>query len=273
VWYGVGSVANAPGFICLRGLPANYPLPKKPEDFKIQQEYLNGMKSKKFREYCIEQGRAAMFHNFIYMAETMTVPSYGTISVKEFAKLPRHRQLSMSGYGVMEWIGDPTCVCYCVPFVRDRPLFQTEKAFWALPGQEGAEGDLPAPVPPPVVDRSIPMVCYANQKKPKRKAVTRKKPVSKPRRQRKPPVEESEESEKSDLSMAEEEDSEQEERNPEIPDDWASNHEDAKVGTFAVVETIYGNDDVEEKRGVALSQVLHYFALNFLLFFGFMAGS
>jgi len=75
--------------------------------------------------YCKAEGRAAMFPNFVQMAETLTVPSLGPITPRQWEALPEFRRRSMSGYGSVELIGVPGCDLF-VPFIRDRPTHQTE---------------------------------------------------------------------------------------------------------------------------------------------------
>ena len=99
---------------------------------------MRGLKGDKMRHYFDTLGRLPMHANLIRMAETMEVPSLGLVTPDEFAALPAFRQPSMSGYGEIHKIGEVNCQTYILPFLKARPLFQCEKSFWTLPGQEGA---------------------------------------------------------------------------------------------------------------------------------------
>ena len=69
----------------------------------------------------------------------------------------------MVGYGVLEMVGDG----YILPVIRNRADFQHETPFWALPGQPGAGGGLPAPMSLPSQPRvapSVPVVQYTSER-------------------------------------------------------------------------------------------------------------
>ena len=204
-WYGVDSVPNAPGFQVLTGLPDGFPLPKKPLGYQIPKEFLTRLKGKKVEAYCKSEGRAAMFPNFVQMAETLTVPSLGPITPSQWEALPEFRRWSMSGYGSVELIGVRGCVTYFVPFIRDRPTHQTEQSFWALPGDEVSRAGLPTPCPASV-PLDVPMVRYASQAR-QDKARAREKSIRPKRSNKKRTTRKR----KQNLSSSEEEEQEEEE--------------------------------------------------------------
>ena len=137
---------------------------------------------------------------------------------------------------------------HILPFVRPRPLYQCEKAFWALPGEDGAEGIRPPALPTVhVPDITIPIVRYSDPTRlhPKRDKVvdttTKKKPKKRARRQ----------SEQSENETSESDsDNEAAFQDPRAPKEWKCQLSDAKVGTFAMLEVIY-----DEGNGISLMQV------------------
>ena len=215
------------------------------------------------KRYCNSNKRGVMHGNLIRMAKTLEVPSLGPTPAEEVQKLPRARQNAMAGWGVIETIGEPTCQIYHVPFVRPRPLYQCEKAFWALPGDDGAAGVVATPLPPVhIPDVTIPIVTYSGraakrvQAPPaqKSKAPKKKKDASKPRRASQQSDTDMEpEAELSGSSSSTDEKEDGTLSQPAIPRAWNCRREDAKVGTFAVLEVIYGED---ETRGISLVQVM-----------------
>jgi hypothetical protein len=74
-WYGVGSIPNGEGFICLKGAPPGYPLPKNPTKFKIKEEYVNRLNSDAVKKYCRDNGRGPMHEHLMIMARELIVPS------------------------------------------------------------------------------------------------------------------------------------------------------------------------------------------------------
>jgi hypothetical protein len=52
VWHGANSVAGAPGFKMLNGVPDGCPLFNRPSEFKIRQEFMNGLKNQNVELYC-----------------------------------------------------------------------------------------------------------------------------------------------------------------------------------------------------------------------------
>lgn len=293
-WYGEDCVPNAKGFHVLKGLPPGYPLCKKPRSYRIPQEYLTRLKGQKMRDYCASQGREAMFANFVEMAETYTVPSLGPVTAEQWSTLSAFRKLSMSGYGPIERIGVPGCVTYFVPFIRDRPSHQTEQSFWALPGQAGSGGaGVPIPMPASSLSNAVPMVSYAPVPVPRKKKSKRKRKTIRPSPDEKQESDQDEheegeeeeevksqraptkraaptkrttsqarkrpaelvEPDRPDNGGSQPENSTDESSGSEAPGDWEANMDDAKVGTFAVVETVYAPND----GGISLSQVAFCF--------------
>jgi len=115
-WHGVNSIAGAPGFTILTGLPSSHPLNKRPTKFKIIEEYLKRLDGDLMKKYCNDNMRGVMHGNLMTMARTLVVPSFGPLPPADFAKLPASRRFSMAGYGEIETIGEPTCVSYVVSF-------------------------------------------------------------------------------------------------------------------------------------------------------------
>ena len=160
IWHGVNSVPNGPGFVCLRGIPVAYPLPKEPTDFKIKSKYVNRLNSESVKKYCRDNDRGPMHDHLMQMARDLIVPSQLLTEVEERKAAP-HIRKSRSGYGVIERIGVQDCVVFDVPFIRARPHVQNETAFWNLPPDlcpdvPRAPGLAPtslvvAPVPVPLV--------------------------------------------------------------------------------------------------------------------------
>ena len=189
-WCGVDSIPNTPGFIILPGLPTGFPAPKRPTGYQIPNEYLTRIKSDRMKEFCVLEGKGgtgAAYADLIKMAETLVLPSRTEVSQAEFGTLSRHQKLSMTGYGCLEVIGDGYCP-YIVPFIRDRLDFHNEVAFWALPGQPGAGGGMPAPIglpSQPRVEPPVPFVQYAVDKAARDKTARRAKAATR-RANRKP---------------------------------------------------------------------------------------
>ena len=67
-----------------------------------------------------------MHTNFMQMAKTLEVPSLGVAPAPEIGALSPWRQRAMAGYGVIEKIGEPTCLTYIVPFLRPNAALQSE---------------------------------------------------------------------------------------------------------------------------------------------------
>ena len=129
-WQGQQGLVGGPGYQMLRGLPAGYPLPKRPLPFKMKEKYVNRLSHPSMLQYATNHRRAVMHGNLITMARTMTVPSLGPLSPEGIAALPAARRNAMAAYGVIETIGEPTCLTYVLPFIRDKPQLQSEDAFW-----------------------------------------------------------------------------------------------------------------------------------------------
>ena len=174
-WYGVNSIQDSPGFIILPGLPRDYPRAKAPRGYKIPQEYLTRIKSDKMKAFCVLEGvgpSGAAYANLIKMADTLVLPSRPATET-DFVALTRNQKLNMSGYGSLEVIGEGYAP-YVLPVIRDRLDHHHEIPFWALPGQEGAGGGMPAPirfptqprveVPVPLLRSSARSACHSEKK-------------------------------------------------------------------------------------------------------------
>jgi hypothetical protein len=186
------------------------------------------------------------------------------------AKLPAHRQRSMAGYGTIELIGEPTCQTYWVPFVRPRALFQSEQAFWALPGAPGAS-DMPVPsevrVPMEihVADVTIPIVTYTKKLQGDKRVAPKAMP--KPKRKARKQNPDSGSSPSPSSSSSEEEEAADEEQKSAavvpVPVAWGANMQDCKRGAFAMLEVEYKKGG----KGISLVEVL--FCAFFLALFRF----
>jgi len=110
----------------LKGLPTGVPRSKRP-GAKIPKEYLSRICGNQFRSYCQDRNLLVMFENLTRMATDLDIPSKGQVDINTLDFLSNHRRKSMSGYGPVELIGEPTCVFYHVPFIRPRTGPMTEE--------------------------------------------------------------------------------------------------------------------------------------------------
>ena len=88
-WYEVGSVRGANGFLVLTSIPQGFPLSKRPNQFRIQTEYLNRIKGNKIKASCLSACNqdTRPYEDLLVMANTLVLPSGGPITDREFAAL------------------------------------------------------------------------------------------------------------------------------------------------------------------------------------------
>ena len=146
---------------------------------------------------------------------------------------------------MIEKIGEMTCQTHILPFVRPSAALQSEAAFWSI----GVEAPAALGLQPPPVhipDVTIPIVRYAAAAR-KPKLVTQKPPK---RLKSKPSVELSDSSSDSELEDKKTETPDQ----PTVPSAWDCKREDAKLGSFAMLEVVYGKRG-NFKKGISLVKV------------------
>ena len=161
-WYGVNSVAGAPGFRMLKSCPEGSPFLVPQKKRTVNPKYVNRLRSQKVADYCRYNGRLPMHAVLIEMGEKIMVPSEGRLSQAEWTELPPYRQKNLVGYTTIEKIGlKETGYWYVVPFIRPNP--EIMKNFWNLPGV--VEHVPPAVLSlPPFVDTKCPKVSYTGSK-------------------------------------------------------------------------------------------------------------
>jgi hypothetical protein len=279
--------------------PPKPPLPKMPRDATLKLEYYKRLAGDKIRRFCNINGLGTMLDILLDMAKTGSVPSLGAPSDTDMKTLSVEQRKKMSGYGVIEKIGDPASHWHILPFMRD-PLhyLKTVQTFWELPVLQPAPVDVPAPLPYHLPGVTCPVVSYtsrqpakrapivdekdeeqkyapADKRQPSKNAKTlksramtsqRRKSVTISQKKSKKHVDEDmETSADSDSSWDPEKDEPVSKRSKasdevEVPVSWDTPYSDLQVGGFAAVEAAYG-----KLKGIAVVEVvlLQFLSLSF----------
>jgi hypothetical protein len=271
-WQGQGALVDGPGFQILRGIPPGYPLPMKPQPFKIKPEYLRRLDHPAIKQYAANNQRGVMHQNLMEMARKMIIPSLGPLSAADIAALPLPRQKAMVGYGVIETIGELTCSTYVLPFLRENCSLQTEEAFWL---NEEVRADIASSAAVTVAAAALgpatPMIRYHTPPTPRTVKRKNKAATTPPKKKPKPKTKEvladttTSESEFVPSDTDEDESGDADAR--EVPEAWNCLVADAAVGKFALVETQYGRS----QRGISLCQVCVFIFLAVCLSFFFVS--
>ena len=264
VWYGIDSIPDGPGFVCLRGLPPGAPWPKDPCEFSLPERYITSLNNDSMKKYCNDNDRSMMHPVLMQMATTLVVPSTPVSIIEEQQSGSPHSRHARAGFGSVERIGLGQFT-YLVPFIRAQPSDVDESTFWRLPedilsGMVGAPGVAPehlmsAPVP-------IPVVQYSHVVTKRKQSLAVKKPVARKRSTygRGPRKDVSDESSESSPSEDEKEELSQSGPVEPVPVNWPALEVPSVKGAFVVVEAVYGTRR-KEIPGISVSQV------GFLLFF------
>jgi hypothetical protein len=256
IWYGINSVPDGPGFVCLRGIPSGYPQPKEPIKFKLPAVYVDRLNSDHIKNYCRDNGRAAMHECLMDMARNLVVR--GVPLDGEEPNVAPHVRRSRGGYSLLERIGRGN-FSYVVPFIRNVEAWD-ESSFWKLPEDlrpvplnsplsAPALAPAHAPAPPPLVQYVTPTLTKRKKSVAAKRAAPQKRKTYKRRSQ-------------SDVSEDESESSPSEEkeemcdscpRDP-VPEVWPALEHPLTVGSFVVIEVIYGRRR-KETPGISVCEV------------------
>ena len=253
-WYGIDSIPNGPGFVCLRGAPPAYPLVKEPSDFTINNTYINRLDSDVVKKYCRDINRGPMHGDLMIMARELRIPSVPVTREQEL-KFSDSERRSRSGYGPIERIGIEGCLTFDVPFIRARPEVTSEKSFWDLPqdlAPQLPQNDGMSSASPTL----LPIVSYSR----KQKEIS-KKPAPKRKKQKES------ESSGSDEHYSESEEEEEEKQvdwsQHGVPENWPPLSSPLSAGDFVVCEDQYAGKITT--YGMSLSQVTCSYVYVFLL--------
>ena len=252
-WYGENSIPDGPGFRCLKGLPPDAPLPIKTPEWTMNKKYINDICGPKFREYFLQLNKLDMYLQIVQIAKTGVIPSSGPLTPEEVLKFPHTK--SMFGYSSVELIGLRDSHHCLVPFLREEPKeFYHESNFWKLPDDHTID---PTSAPVSLPDVTCPPVGYVKRKNVMRDTSpsTTTKKSSKLTKKTSDSLQEqkSKKSKRVQSSSSEDSDELYEFDGVSVPCKWSPNVSEFKVGSFAILETVYGPRG--KSRGVSLVQV------------------